>query len=122
MDKEKVYQFLQHTLSQQAPALKITQKDEEAFEASGTRQVMQGKKMVDGYYFASVMMKPKDVRFYFFPIYTHPDAYDSVSPEVRKCLKGKSCFHLKNMDEAMLKEIEDMIQKGVKLYQDDDLI
>ena len=82
---------------------------------------MQGKQKVDGYYFASVVPKPKDIRLYFFPIYTHVDNF-KLSDTLKKYLKGKSCFHLKNLDESTLEEIKAMIEKGVELYKKDELI
>ena len=94
----------------------------EIFEVSGNKQAMQGKQLVDGFYFASVVPKPKDVRLYFFPIYTHPVFFDSISPELRKCLKGKSCFHFKKLTQELRSHIESMITLGVKIYSKENLL
>ena len=88
---------------------------------SGTKERMQGKQKVDGYYFGSLVQKPKDVRLYFFPIYTHPDQF-KLSEDLQKFLKGKSCFHVKKLNEELLSEIEAMINTGIELYLKDDLI
>jgi hypothetical protein len=77
---------------------------------------------VDGLYFASVVPKPKDIRLYFFPIYTHVDEFKSISPALRKMLKGKSCFHIKNLDKGLKIEVTEMIQLGIKIFQKDGLI
>jgi len=82
---------------------------------------MQGMKKVDGFYFGSVVPKPKDVRLYYFPIYTHPAEF-SISDELKKALKGKSCFHIKKLSPEMEKEIGEMVKKGVDLYDKDGLI
>lgn len=113
---------LRNMLESQAPTLQLRLETEKHLEFAGTKEVMQGKQKVDGHYFASIMPKPKDVRFYFFPIYTHADEYENISAEVRKLLKGKSCFHIKKLSEEAEKEIGDMISKGVALYQRDGLI
>ena len=102
--------------------LKIRQETETFFEVAGTKERMQGKQKVDGYYFASVMPKPKDVRLYFFPIYTHSDSFSDIPPELRKCLKGKSCFHIKKLSPELEENIKDMISEGISLYVKDDLI
>ena len=102
--------------------LRITTDTPEKFEMTGTKETMQGKQKVSGYYFATVVPKPTDVRLYFFPAYTHPDAYADISASLRKCLKGKSCFHLKQMDASLEKEIKAAVAKGVKLYKQDKLI
>lgn len=104
------------------PSIKIRVDNGKNFEAAGTIPAMQGKQKVNGYYFASVMPKPKDVRFYFFPIYTHANAFADVSKEMRKCLKGKSCFHVKKLSPELEAEFSSIIQKGVDIYKKDGLI
>jgi hypothetical protein len=90
-------------------------------EWKGTKEVMQGRKKVDGIFFGSIVKKPNDVRFYFFPIYTHPDSF-SLSIKLKKMQKGKSCFHLKSMDNELMKELEGMIDNGVDLYRESDWV
>ena len=82
---------------------------------------MQGKQKVDGFYFGSVVPKPKDVRLCYFPIYTHPTEF-APSDELKRCLKGKSCFHIKIISPEMDKEITEMVAKGVSLYDKDRLL
>ncbi|MCG8388546.1 MAG: hypothetical protein MJA30_23550 [Cytophagales bacterium] len=84
-------------------------------EMAGTKEAMQGRQKVDGFYFGSIIPKPKDIRLYFFPIYTHPTEF-TLSPSLQKCLKGKSCFHIKKLTEELEEEINTMITKGVSLY------
>ena len=90
MTLTEIQEFLKDSLTVQKPALKITKNSEASFEVTGTIEAMQGKKKVDGLYFASVVPKPKDIRLYFFPIYTHADAFKNISPVLRKMLKGLS--------------------------------
>ena len=118
----EIQEFLKDSLTAEKPALKITKNSGASFEVTGTIEAMQGKKKVDGLYFASVVPKPKDIRLYFFPIYTHADEIKDISPALRKMLKGKSCFHIKNLDENLKIEIMEMIQLGIKVFQKDGLI
>lgn len=113
---------LERALKSHIPPLRIRQENKNVLEVCGTKERMQGKQLVDGYYFASVVEKPKDIRLYFFPIYTHPEDFASISPELRKCLKGKSCFHISPKAIGLLGEIEEMISKGIALYKKGDLI
>ena len=83
---------------------------------------MQGKQQVDGIYFASVVPKPQDIRLYFFPIYTHVAEFEGLSDALRKCLKGKSCFHIKQLSPDLETEIGAMVAKGVAIYARDGLI
>ena len=102
--------------------LKITAETPEKFEVSGTIEAMQGKKKVDGHYFSTVIPKPKDVRLYFFPTYTHVDQLSEMPEKLKKCLKGKSCFHIKKLDDELEGQIKDLIAKGIDLYKKDNLI
>ena len=121
-DVPTIEAHLRQMLAAQVPPLRLRKDLENVMEACGTKETMQGKQKVDGFYFASVVPKPKDVRLYFFPIYTDPEAFDWISEPLRKCLKGKSCFHIKKMDEELETEIKAMIQKGVDIYLEKDLI
>lgn len=103
------------------PPLQIHKEGEEGFELAGRKPVLQGKQKVEGHYFANTVIKPKDLRFYFFPIYTHPDDFQ-LSEALQKALKGKSCFHLKNLGEAERKELDVLMRHGVTLYQKEGLI
>lgn len=117
----EIQKTLQALFPPHAPHLQIRAHNEKNFEVAGTKTVMQGKQKVDGHYFASVVPKPKDIRLYFFPIYTHVEAFD-LSPDLKKFLKGKSCFHIKKLTPELEKELKEMIAKGVELYQMDALI
>ena len=99
--------------------LKITAETLEKFEVCGTIEAMQGKKKVDGIYFSSVVPKPKDVRFYFFPSYTHIDRLSEMPEQLKKCLKGKSCFYIKKLDDGLESNIKDLIAEGIELYKKD---
>lgn len=118
----EIQKTLKNLLMAQTPPLKVQTDQPDNFVVTGTKETMQGKKKVDGIYFASVVPKPKDIRFYFFPIYTHATAFSDISPTTRKYLKGKSCFHIKSLENGVGEEIEAMIARGIELYQKDGLI
>jgi len=101
--------------------LKTNKESDHGLEMIGTFPVQQGKQNVPGHYFASTSLKPKDVRLYFFPIYTHPEAF-KLSEALQKMLKGKSCFHINQLDDELTKELKQMIAQGVRLYKKDGLI
>ena len=117
----EIQSTLQGLFTAHVPPLQVRKDNENVFEVAGTKEAMQGKQKVDGFYFGSVVPKPKDIRLYYFPIYTHVDEF-SISAELKKCLKGKSCFHIKKLTPELLEEIKAMIQKGVLVYLKEDLI
>lgn len=122
IDLPAIENTIKTILKKHVPPLKIRQETKSAFEVAGTKETMQGKQKVDGYYFASVVPKPKDIRLYFFPIYTHADQFKQISEQLRKCLKGKSCFHIKKLDQDLQNEISQMVQTGIKIYEKENLI
>jgi len=66
-------------------------------------------------YFAGAMVQKGYVGFYFFPIYTDPAIGKELPAELMKCLKGKSCFHIKKDDPQLMEQIEDALAKGYAL-------
>lgn len=119
---KEIENTLKDILKSHISPLRIRKEEETVFEVCGTKERMQGKQKVDGHYFASIMPKPKDARLYFIPIYTHAGEFTDISPELRKCLKGKSCFHVKKLSPELEQDIKQMIQKGIDIYVKDDLI
>ncbi|TVZ51870.1 hypothetical protein [Dokdonia sp. Hel_I_53] len=113
---------LRRMIKKHLPHLQIRKDDSSGFEAAGTIPTQQGKQKVDGFYFASTVPKPNDCRLYFFPIYTDPSLFENLDPVLRKCLKGKSCFHIKKMDDSLKSSIEAMIDKGISLYKEKGLL
>ena len=120
-DVAEIQETLKDILKAHVPTLRIRKDEPTVLEMCGTKEVMQGKQKVDGYYFASVMPKAKDCRLYYFPIYTHKDEF-SLSDDLQKTLKGKSCFHFKKLSPEMEKEIGEMVKTGVELYDKNGLI
>jgi hypothetical protein len=121
-DLSEIRETITSILKEHSNVLKITADTDDKFEVSGTVEAMQGKKKVDGIYFSTVVPKPKDVRFYFFPIYTHKDELGELPENLKKSLKGKSCFHMKYMDNDMEQNLRELVKKSVKLYQADGLL
>ena len=69
-------------------------------------------------YFAGLIIQSKYVGFYYMPVYTDVSLKEFFKPELLKCLKGKSCFHIKTLDENLEKQIEEALDKGYKLYEE----
>lgn len=83
-----------------------SEKDVEAFGRS-----------YDSMYFAGITIQGGYVGFYFMPIYCDPELKKEFSADFLKLLKGKSCFHIKKLDEATLKEIKKALKIGYAFYK-----
>jgi hypothetical protein len=121
-DVQEIRDKLINILKEHLGVLKITSNTQDKFEVSGTIEAMQGKKKVDGIYFSTVVPKPKDVRFYFFPTYSHKERLGELPDNLKKALKGKSCFHIKQMDDEFEGNLKELVKKSVGLYQEDGLL
>ena len=114
-----IRETLKNTLEDFLGPLKVRVDKPANFEVNGTIEAPQGKKVVQGIYFSSIVPKEKDVRFYFYPAYTHPEAFLDLSDRLSKFKKGKSCFHIKYLDEELELEIQQMISKAIEVYREE---
>ena len=121
-DLQEIQEKLITILKEYLGVLKITSDVKDKFEVSGTIEAMQGKKKVEGIYFSTVLPKPKDVRFYFFPTYTHKEQLGELPENLKKALKGKSCFHIKYLDDKLEANLKELVKKSIELYQVDGLL
>lgn len=116
--KQEIFDKMKSLLAKHASKLEVRGESEKAYSLYGTKDVQLEKKVEKGMYFASVMKMKSYVGFYFFPIYTHKaETEPTIDPELLKCLKGKSCFHIKKDDPAVYKSIEKALKDGMKLYK-----
>ncbi|MDH4214776.1 MAG: DUF1801 domain-containing protein [Candidatus Thorarchaeota archaeon] len=68
-------------------------------------------------YFAGLIIQSKYVGFYYMPIYTDTDLKEVFEPDLLKLLKGKSCFHIKELDTKLEKQISRALKIGFNLYK-----
>lgn len=69
-------------------------------------------------FFASVAIHKGHVGFYFMPVYAEPDMKNVFDANLLKLLKGKSCFHIKKLDDLLMGQIEDALAEGFRLYKE----
>ena len=52
-------------------------------------------------FFGAVQLKRNYVSYHLMPAYTDPDLLETVSPELKKRMQGKSCFNFDTVDPAL---------------------
>lgn len=67
-------------------------------------------------WFASALIQKGYVGFYFTPA-CEPQFLPLLHPDLRRCLKGKTCFHIKKADAQMLQHIEEALKAGYNSYK-----
>lgn len=78
---------------------------------------INGKKR-DELWFAAALIQKGYVGFYFMPVYTKPELTEIFKPELLKCLKGKSCFHIKKADDLIYAQIAEALKKGYLAHRE----
>ncbi len=81
-----------------------------------TVEIAPGKKM-DEVWFSGLLVQKGYVGFYFMPVYASPELKTELHPELLKCLKGKSCFHIKKMNDEVAEQVKEALKKGYDLYK-----
>ena len=79
--------------------------------------VIQGRKR-DELWFAGILVQKGYVGFYYMPVYANPDMKKVFKPELLKCLKGKSCFHIKKNDPVIMDQIKESLKIGYEMFKE----
>ena len=80
-----------------------------------TRYVMKNKHHL---FFGAVRVGKAYVSFHLMPVYAFRELLDSMSPELRKHMQGKSCFNFKNVDKELFKELAGITKTGFAKFHD----
>jgi len=117
MDKPAIFEKVRTLVAKYSENMDVRSDTDKNYGLYGKKTVTAYNKEVEGMYFASAVVNKNFIGSYFFPIYTHPQEFGKVAPELKKCLKGKSCFHIKTEDEEVLAQIDKILDQGYQLYK-----
>jgi hypothetical protein len=67
---------------------------------------------------AAVILQKGYVGLYLMCIDMNDEAKKKLSPNLMKLLKGKTCFHVKKLDDALRADIEAALELGTKAYKE----
>lgn len=84
----------------------------------GKKEINLFGKKPQSTYLAGVIQQKNYVSFYFSPIYSHPDLFKDISSDLKKVLKGKSCFNISRLKPQILIEIEHILKIGITKYKE----
>lgn len=83
--------------------------------------VLMGKQRNE-IYFAGLKIMKSSVTLHFMLIYTNPEVKELLHPDLLKLLKGKSCFHVKKLDETLMGQIATALEVGYKAYKQNEWV
>jgi hypothetical protein len=79
--------------------------------------VIDGRKRKE-VFFAALTIQKSYVGFYFMPVYAEPEMKGVFAPGLLKLLKGKSCFHVRQVTPELRADIEAALAAGFRLYRE----
>jgi len=112
-----IFKTLRPLLKAYEPPFTSRANSDSGFDLWSEKEVMFAGKLRKEVYFAAVMKQGNYVGFYYMPIYIEPAITAEIKPELLKTLKGKSCFHIRKLDEKVLQQIKDALKSGLALYK-----
>ena len=69
-------------------------------------------------WFGGVKLQKHYVSYYLMPVYLNPALLESISPNLKKRMQGKSCFNFTTPDEALFAELARLTEVGFRYYQE----
>ena len=115
-DRLSIFSRIKALLSIYSPPLAVRNDFEGRFELwSGKAIEVEGRKRKE-VYFGGLIIQSTYVGFYFMPVYVESELTSLFRPELLARLKGKSCFHISRLDDALEEAIKDALERGWRLY------
>jgi hypothetical protein len=93
-----------------------------AYHLYGSEEVSLFGKKPQKTYIGGVIKQKNYVSFYLMPVYSHPELLKEIDQDLKKDLKGKSCFNIKKTTSESLDQLEDILEKGIRLYKEENWI
>lgn len=124
VDLAPVFTTLKTALAKYASKLEVHHDTSAGYElCSKKRDIEVNGHELETLFYAAIRLGKSDVTLYFYPIYTHSDAFGDVAPPLGKARKGKSCFGFKKpLDAKAEKQLAAMLKKGFDLYKKEKLV
>jgi hypothetical protein len=108
-----VFEELKKILKPYASKLTVTTDTSSAYSLDGPYSE-KWKKVI---YFGGAQVRKNYVSFYLMPVYMFPELLKDVSPDLKKHMRGKSCFNFKKVEPDLFKELEALTYKGVEKFR-----
>jgi hypothetical protein len=112
-----IFELLKKELAVYQPPLQPKNDTERYYDLWSIKDlVIEGRKRKE-VYFAGIIIQKDYVGFYYMPVYAEPEIKTLFKPELLKLLKGKSCFHIKKLDDELITQIRQVLLDGYAQYQ-----
>ena len=113
----KIFKRLKSILKKYENPLKTKMDLDSRYDLWSFKEIeVDGRKRTE-VFFAGLITQSKYVGFYFMPAYTDSNLKKVFGADLLKLLKGKSCFHVKKLDEKLEEQIKKALYVGYDLYK-----
>jgi hypothetical protein len=113
-DLNPVFAALRTIMAPYATQLSATRDDQQELYLD-TQHIQKNKKPL---FFGAVQVKKSYVSFHLMPVYIKPELLDSVSPELKKRMQGKSCFNFNSLEPQLFNELAALTKDGYNSFKD----
>ena len=113
----EIYATLKPLLKKYVPPYSALRDDDKGYELTSVKEVVFMGKKRKGVYFTAIKIQKGFVGFYLMTIYANPKLIQQLGPDLKKRLKGKSCFHINSTDKALLSQIKKALADGHRCYK-----
>src|SRR5262247_2617615 len=107
-DLQPVFERLKKILAPYEPKMDLAQ-DTDTMYLLNTRYLLKKNYPL---MFAGVRLGKNYVSYHLFSVYAAPDDVQTLSPELKKRMQGKSCFNFATVDEPLFKELAKLTKDG----------
>jgi hypothetical protein len=112
-DLSPVFVELRKLMTPYAEKLVATRSDAQELYVD-TKHIQKNKKPM---FFGAVQVKKSYVSFHLMPVYVKPELLESVSPDLKARMQGKSCFNFSTVEPALFKELATLTKAGYASYK-----
>jgi hypothetical protein len=120
-DLDEIFDRIEASLRRYSPPLSArtgTVRDKRDLHLWSEKDVeIDGRKRAE-VFFAGAIVQKGYVGFYFMPVYADSERKDLFAAELLRLLKGKSCFHVKELDDDLEGRIDEALAQGFELYRE----
>lgn len=116
--KSQVFGLLRPILSALAQELSVAKDTDDNYYLNTLKTTKSGSPV----FFGAVQIKKQAVSFHLMPVYSEPALLESISPDLRKRMQGKSCFNFKAVDEILFQELEVLTKAAYQYYVQEGLV
>jgi len=116
-DFKEIFNRIKQVMKCFTPPFKVITDNEKSFEMVSDKEIVFMGRKRENVYFAATKIQKTFVGFHLMHIYAQPSEIDRLGKDLKKLLKGKSCFQIKKVNDDLLHQIKESLEQGIDCYK-----